>query len=336
MEKLEEILLNEVKTLISGIRGEPHNLYLLPELVLSIIHKINNKMTPLIGYTQLLMKDLEGPAQQKLKKVYDSGLIVSSILSSLFEYLKTFPYPKKMCNIGEFIREIAEKDERLKNIDFKLSVEETINLPLNKVQMREAVKLIIDNSLEALEKPEKKLEILISKEDNNAIIEFLDNGEGIEPENLTNIFEPFFTTKEGRAGLGLSFVHGIVKNHGGDVRAESEKGKWTKIRISLPITPFDWKEERVLLLAPENEFYKIFFEIAQSQSINMDWKRDAEDIEQYTHIILDDDYKEKEKILELTEKFNGKVILVGKEERKGVSFIRKPTTILRILSSLNL
>lgn len=336
MEKIEEILLNEVKTLISGVRGELYSLYLLPELVLSIIHKINNKMTPLLGYTQLLMKDSEGPTQEKLKRIFNSGSTVSTILSSLFEYLKTFPYPKRICDLGEFVKEVIEEDERLKNIDFKFQKDEIINLPINKVQMREAIKRVIDNSLEALDKPEKRIEILVSKEENNAVIEIWDNGEGIDAENLNNIFEPFFTTKTGKVGLGLSYVHGIVKNHGGDVRADSEKGKWTKVKISLPITPFEWKEEKVLLLAPENEFYKIFFKIAEFESINIEWKKDAEDIEKYTHIILDEDYKDKEKVLELAEKFKRKVIFLGKEERKGVLFLRKPATILRILSSLNL
>ncbi len=334
MEKIEEILINELKNLISEFRGEPTSLYLIPELVLSVIHKVNNKMTPLIGYTQLLMKDSEGAAQEKLKKIYNSGSIASSILSSLFEYLKTFPYPKRMCELGEFVREIVESDERLKNIDFKLLVNKTITLPINKVQMKEVIKKIIENSLEALDKPEKRLEINIYKEENNAVIEFWDNGEGINSENLNNVFEPFFTTKEGRSGLGLSFVHGIVKNHGGDARAESERGKWTKITISLPIKPFDWKEEKIVLLAPENNLYEILFKILESESIKVDWKKEEKNLENYTHLILDEDYKNAEEILELAEKLNKKIVFIGSKDRKGVIFIRKPATLVNIISKL--
>lgn len=334
MEKIEEILFNEIKFLISGIRGEPQTLSLLPELVLSIIHKINNKMTPLIGYTQLLMKNSEGIEQEKLKKIFNSATVVSSILSSLFEYLKTFPYPKRMCRIGEFVREVLENDERLKNINFKLFVEEDINVPINKAQMREAIKKIIDNSLEAMNKPEKRIEVKISKSENNVIIEFWDNGEGIEKENISSIFEPFFTTREGRTGLGLSYVHGIVKNHAGDVKAESEKDNWAKITISLPITPFDWKEEKVLLLAPENDFYKILYKIAEFESINLEWVKEEADLGKYTHIILDEDFKDEEEVMRIIEKFKGKIIYVGSKEREGVVSVKKPATFFKILLSL--
>lgn len=334
MEKIEEILFNEIKFLISGIRGEPQTLSILPELILSIIHKINNKMTPLIGYTQLLMKNSEGIEQEKLKKIYNSGTLVSSILGSLFEYLKTFPYPKRMCRIGEFVREVLENDERLKNIDLKLFVEEDINVPINKTQMREAIKKIIDNSLEAMKKPEKRIEVKISRSENNVIIEFWDNGEGIEKEKISSIFEPFFTTREGSRGLGLSYVHGIVKNHGGDIKAESEKENWTKIIISIPLVPFDWKEEKVLLLAPENDFYKILCKIAELESINLEWMKEEVDLGKYTHIILDEDFKNEEEIIRIIKEFKGKIIYIGNKERESVILVRKPATIFKILLSL--
>jgi len=334
MEKSEELLFNELKNLISGIRGEPQTLYLLPELILSIIHKINNKMTPLIGYAQLLMKISEGNLQEKAKKIYNSGLLTSSILSSLFEYLKSFPSPKFLCDLGEFVRETLERDQRLENINLKVLEGEKIQVPINKAQMREVIRRIIDNSLEAMDKPEKRLEINIDKEEENAVIEFWDNGEGIDKENLTNIFEPFFTTKEGRLGLGLSFVHGVVKNHGGDIKADSEKGEWTKIKIYLPIHPFDWKEGRILLLAPENDFYKIFFKVAEFESINIKWKPDEGEFGNYTHIIVDEEYKGRDEFFRSANKFKGKIIYVGNEKREGTIFLRKPATIVQLLLNL--
>ncbi len=69
-------------------------------------------------------------------------------------------------------------------------------------------------------------------------IYFEDNGAGIAPENVGHIFDPFFTTKdigEG-SGLGLSVVFGIIKDHGGDIRVESEFGKFCRFVIDLPGT----------------------------------------------------------------------------------------------------
>ena len=65
---------------------------------------------------------------------------------------------------------------------------------------------------------------------------FEDNGMGIPPEHLSRVFDPFFTTKdigEG-TGLGLSVSYGIIKDHGGDIRVESDLGKHTRFVIHLP------------------------------------------------------------------------------------------------------
>jgi two-component system NtrC family sensor kinase len=71
-------------------------------------------------------------------------------------------------------------------------------------------------------------------------VNFTDSGVGIEDDHLTHVFEPFFTTKEiGKGtGLGLSVSLGIVRNHGGDIRAESAgQGKGATFRVLLPLSP---------------------------------------------------------------------------------------------------
>jgi two-component system, NtrC family, sensor kinase len=75
-----------------------------------------------------------------------------------------------------------------------------------------------------------------ASEDGDASVIFEDNGTGIPPEHIDHIFDPFFTTKdvgEG-AGLGLSVTYGIIKEHGGDIRVESEPGRLTRFIIQLP------------------------------------------------------------------------------------------------------
>lgn len=77
-------------------------------------------------------------------------------------------------------------------------------------------------------------------------ISFEDNGPGISPEHIDHVFDPFFTTKdigEG-TGLGLSVTYGIVKDHGGEIRAESEPGRFTRFVIHLPVSPSQTDSER--------------------------------------------------------------------------------------------
>ena len=66
-----------------------------------------------------------------------------------------------------------------------------------------------------------------------------DNGEGIRKEDLAHVFDPFFTTKDYGTGLGLSVVHGIVQEHGGQIEVESELSKGTAFHILLPLVRFD-------------------------------------------------------------------------------------------------
>ena len=62
-----------------------------------------------------------------------------------------------------------------------------------------------------------------------------DNGAGIPPEHLKKIFDPFFTTKQGGTGLGLSISYRIVRDHGGEISVQSEKGQGTRFAVTLPI-----------------------------------------------------------------------------------------------------
>jgi len=66
-----------------------------------------------------------------------------------------------------------------------------------------------------------------------------DNGEGIRSEDVAHVFDPFFTTKDYGTGLGLSVVHGIIQEHGGQIEVESELKKGTAFYILLPLVRFD-------------------------------------------------------------------------------------------------
>ena len=66
-----------------------------------------------------------------------------------------------------------------------------------------------------------------------------DTGEGIRSEDIPHVFDPFFTTKDYGTGLGLSVVHGIIQEHGGQIEVESEPQKGTAFHILLPLVRFD-------------------------------------------------------------------------------------------------
>jgi signal transduction histidine kinase len=126
----------------------------------------------------------------------------------------------------------------------KNGIEISINLKSNKSIIRgnvgkfqQVVMNLLSNSKDALENvPNAKITIETQNQDNYFILNFSDNGKGIDENILDKIFVPFFTTKSlGKGtGLGLSYAYGIVTSAGGDITAESSKGTGTRFTITLP------------------------------------------------------------------------------------------------------
>ncbi len=104
-------------------------------------------------------------------------------------------------------------------------------------QLQQVVLNMITNACDAMPEGGKLVITTKNSEDENeSIIEFIDNGMGIERENLPKIFDPFFTTKgPGKGvGLGLSISHGIIKEHNGEILVESQPGQGAKFTVILP------------------------------------------------------------------------------------------------------
>lgn len=113
-------------------------------------------------------------------------------------------------------------------------------------QINQVVMNIVVNAAHSIAGPRGKITIRTGTENNHVWIEISDTGSGIGTENLARIFDPFFTTKPiGQGtGLGLSLSYGIVHKHHGDIKVQSELGKGTTFKITLPIKQLDLVTEK--------------------------------------------------------------------------------------------
>jgi signal transduction histidine kinase len=100
-------------------------------------------------------------------------------------------------------------------------------------KLKQVVINLIVNALEAM-KDGGTLTARVGGDSDRVILAVEDTGPGMESQVLAQVFEPFFTTKEAGTGLGLSIVRKIVDQHAGEVRIESERGKGTRVRVTLP------------------------------------------------------------------------------------------------------
>ena len=109
-------------------------------------------------------------------------------------------------------------------------------IPILPDQINQVWMNLVQNSIYAME-TNGTITVKTYIKGNYAVIDFIDTGKGIPPENLGKIFDPFFTTKpqgEG-TGLGLDIVKKIIQNHNGKIEVESELGKGSMFRIYLPM-----------------------------------------------------------------------------------------------------
>jgi two-component system NtrC family sensor kinase len=145
--------------------------------------------------------------------------------------------PIKMNELIEGILLVMEKQMRESNIKVETFFDDEIpEVMASTNQMRQVMLNMLKNAKEAMPKG-GTLTVKTSKEVNKVLIHIQDTGVGIPEEIRDKIFEAFFTTKQKvkGVGLGLSVCYGIIKDHGGEIKVESEEGKGTTFRIRLPI-----------------------------------------------------------------------------------------------------
>ena len=174
-------------------------------------------------YTEIILGEtarLERLVKQvhRLAEVQTADLTPGNILPLIEKILKSFePHAKKQ------------------NIVFQLSAEENIpDINMDESQLVTAFSNIFENALESMTKG-GQLTISLKIEENHLLIDIADTGAGIEDDEIEFIYDPFVTSKTTGVGLGLTMVHQIIINHGGEIMIKSRKNEGTRIKITMPL-----------------------------------------------------------------------------------------------------
>lgn len=226
MEDLEKI--KRISTLTSGI-----------------VHDINNVLTTIVGYTDILLSSDSCTNCRKeieiIKKVAIDG---AEIAKRVKNFVKTKEEGKKIFNICESIETSIIITKPLwynqaqiqgKNIKFNY----TSGLPIftygNESEFREALINMIFNAIDAIQE-NGIIQIDVNKNESQATISIKDSGSGMTEETKNKIFTPFFTTKkENGTGIGLSTTYKTITEMGGKIEVESIVDSGTEFKIILPI-----------------------------------------------------------------------------------------------------
>lgn len=221
-----------------------------------IAHDFNNILSSIFGFTELakLKASDNRKIQDYLEEVMQAGYRARDLIKQILAFSRQSSIIKKPVNFGVFLKESLKliRASLPSTIILKASIKDkSSNVMADISQLHQIIINICTNASHAMKENGGVLNIRLNKissdEEKNVYkhtylnpflqLKISDTGEGIQQDVLNRIFDPFFTTKkrgEG-TGMGLSVVHGIVQEMGGDISVQSDMGKGTTFTVQFPI-----------------------------------------------------------------------------------------------------
>ncbi|MEN8153076.1 MAG: ATP-binding protein [Acidobacteriota bacterium] len=248
-EKLKyELLLSETRKLVNLLKQKGDALDsaqqndVSAEVLPIIFHKLKNKLTPILGYTQILqMKLKDDRLMGKVDKVEKNALELKDLFDELKDSFETVPIPKFMDNLNRIILKQKELFGKIRKNTIELEFDLEGSIPpslFSEGQIGKLLSCIIDNSINSINmKGEKsgKISIKTFSRNDEILLHIIDNGQGLDEEELDFMWMPFYSGAPGKSGLGLLLAEKIISNHMGIVDVESVKGEYCKLKIKFPI-----------------------------------------------------------------------------------------------------
>ena len=213
------------------------------EFVAGVAHELNNPLTAVMGFSELLQKaDVDSKHRRYLDMIFKSSQRCQKIVQSLLSFARRQQPERVPVSINKLIDDILEiVAYHLRTSNIEVVVELDTHPPIILVdvhQIQQVLLNIINNARQAIEahQPSGRIKITTKATATTMCLSIEDNGPGISPANLKRIFDPFFTTKQvGKGtGLGLSLCYGLIKEHGGTITCTSREGEGARFVIELP------------------------------------------------------------------------------------------------------
>ncbi|MFC2046805.1 PAS domain S-box protein, partial [Chloroflexota bacterium] len=229
------------------------------EMAAGIAHEINNPLTGVVGFSDLLMKkDIPSDIRKDVEMIYQGAQRVAGITRRMLAYSRHSKPMQTMVDINDIIETTLEMQSyEMESSNIKVATRLDPGFPgiiADSGQLQQVFLNIVLNAEIEMTKAHRGGNLTVKTEriDDTIRISFEDDGPGISKENMEKIFDPFFTTREvGQgAGLGLSVCHGIMKQHKGRIYAESTPGKGATFFVELPITT---KAEQLKMAEPTDK-----------------------------------------------------------------------------------
>ena len=215
----------------------------LGKLAANAIHEINNALTVILMSSSFALEQIDekNPCRLDVETIKQEALRIRKITRELLDYARpSQKRVKKEVDLNPVVQSLVallQHSMKLQGIKFRKGyTSQALKVMVDEDQMSEVFHNLLTNAIDAM--PQGGcLTVRTVRENGHAIAEFTDTGVGIPLENIDRVFEPFFTTKQAGkgTGLGLPISYDIVKKFRGNIEVESQLGKGSTFRVSLPL-----------------------------------------------------------------------------------------------------
>lgn len=215
------------------------------EMAAGIAHELNNPLTSVTGFAELVMEDMpqDSPSRQDLDLVIREARRARDVVRRLLDFARQSESARANASLNKVVEDVVTLTRHLiltNGVELDLKLQEDLPwVSMDENQMKQVLLNLVHNALQAMPGG-GQLEIQTAESQkvgrDGVIVSVRDTGVGIPPENQTRIFEPFFTTRanHGGTGLGLSVTYGIVSDHGGEIELLSQPGVGSTFTVWLP------------------------------------------------------------------------------------------------------
>jgi two-component system, NtrC family, sensor kinase len=216
-------------------------------LAAGVAHEVNTPLAVISSYAQMLTKQINGDAKlgPLLEKITRQTFRASEIVNNLLNFSRTSATEFSAIDLNKIITEtLTLLEHQLKTSRVKVQTDLYAGLPLihgNSGKLQQVFLNLFLNAKDAMAGKGGTLHISTANGD-SVQVNISDSGAGIAPEHINKIYDPFFTTKnvprEGQSrgtGLGLSVTYGIIQEHAGKIRVDSQPGQGTTFQLEFPM-----------------------------------------------------------------------------------------------------
>lgn len=219
---------------------------MLDSLVGGIAHEINNKLSPIIGYADLLAEEVRGlHTKEELGNycliIRDSAVESAKIIRQLLHLSRPHKVEMTHCDLRPIVQDAANLLRfRLRDLGCQINLSlpsQECGLMADAAQIKQVIINLVLNAADAMEgRPNRQLNLRLVPSGKHVHLYVSDTGHGIKPEHIARIFDPFFTTKspDRGTGLGLSVCFSVVRQHNGEISLAETSDQGSTFKVTLP------------------------------------------------------------------------------------------------------